>query len=374
MAKFFGPKGRTLSLLLLTVPLWACSPPQDIANVQQIVSAARKEDADFMIQPVDNTTLSMVQNWPLAHPASVSGWPSSGQGSFDTVIAPGDVLSLAVFGADQATLLGAPIGLPNLKVSSRGTIFVPYIDEIHVAGMTENAARKMIQTKLTAIVPDVQVQLAHAAGTRNSVEVLAGLPRNGNFPLPTGDTRLTAILSLAGGIPEQTENPQINLQRGGRVYRIAAKSIFEDPSKDIVLRGGDRIFITKDTRYFLSLGATGREAMINFPKDDMTALDAMSVVGGVNQNNADPKGIMILRQYPTSALAANPDRGPSKQKVIFAFNLASADGLFAAGQFRIEDRDLVLVTQSPLVNTRTMIGVFSGLISAARTTQLTVGE
>lgn len=101
--------------------------------------------------------------------------------------------------------------------------------------MTENAARKMIQTKLTAIVPDVQVQLAHAAGTRNSVGRSAGLPRNGNFPLPTGDRPAADRDPLARGRhPRADQNPQINLQRGGRVYRIAAKSIFEDPSKDIV--------------------------------------------------------------------------------------------------------------------------------------------
>ena len=58
----------------------------------------------------------------------------------------------------------------------------------------------------------------------------------------------------------------------------------------------------------------------------------------------------------------------SRQKVVFAFDLTSADGLFAAGAFKLEDRDLVLVTQSPLVNARTIVQVFTGFLSAGRTT------
>ncbi|NBZ86849.1 polysaccharide biosynthesis/export family protein [Stagnihabitans tardus] len=367
-----GPKGRVLASILLTLPLWACSPPQDVANVQQVVAGSEDESADFAVQPVDALTLPMVQGWPSSHPDSHHGWIGSGGGTSDQVIAGGDLLNLAVFAGNESALLADPIQLPNLKVSSKGTVFLPYIDEVEVAGMTADAARSRIQEKLTAIIPDVQVQLTHAAGTKNSVEVVAGMPRNGSYPLTSGDTTVTAIIAAAGGLPETMNNPQVNLQRGGRLYRVGAKTILENPGLDTVLRGGDRIYVTPDDRYFLSLGAAGKEALVDFPKDEVTTLDAMSLIGGVDQNTANPKGILVLRNYPASAVAANPDRGPSKQKVVFAFDLTSADGLFAAGQFKIEDRDLVLVTQSPLVNTRTILGFFTGFISAGRTTATAV--
>lgn len=367
MPFIFGPKGRVLPLILLTVPLWACSPPQDVGNVQQIVKGAEEASADFIVQPVDAVTLPMVQGWPASQ-SKGPGWLGRGGGSPDNRIAPGDSLDLAVFGSNESALLANPIALPDLKVSSQGTIFLPYLDEVKVAGLTETEARQLIQDKMTSILPVGQVQLKHAAGTQNSVDVVAGLSRNGSYPLPGGDTTVTQILALAGGLPDDMNNPQVNLQRGGRLYRVGAKTILENPGLDAVLQGGDSLYVTEDDRYFLSLGAAGREALVKFPKDDVTALDALSLVGGIDQTTANPKGILILRNYPAAAVAANPDRGPGKRKVVFAFNLASADGLFAAGQFGIEDKDLVLVTQSPLVNTRTIVGIFTGFITAANTT------
>ena len=118
------------------------------------------------------------------------------------------------------------------------------------------------------------------------------------------------------------------------------------------MRGGDKIFIQPDERYFLSLGAAGREAMVNFPRDNITTLDAMSLVGGLKASTADPKGILILRDYPNSAVRSDGINGPPKNRMIFAFNLTSADGLFSAGQFLIQDHDLVLITQSALGSTR----------------------
>jgi polysaccharide export outer membrane protein len=49
--------------------------------------------------------------------------------------------------------------------------------------------------------------------------------------------------------------------------------------------------------------------------------------------------------------------------MIFALDLTSADGLFSAGEFGIQDHDLVLVTQSTLVNANT---IFSLIGSAFR--------
>jgi polysaccharide export outer membrane protein len=341
-----------------------------VANVQQVTAGVDRSDATFAVQVVTRATLSMLKTWPDSHPRANPGWIGHQKTGSDPLIQPGDKLSLAVWDNDDSSLLSQPaqkvIQLPDLRVSTGGTIFLPYVDEVYVANMTPEAARKAIQTKLLAIIPSAQVQLNYASGVNNSVEVLSGLANNGSFPLIDRSTTVSTVLAQAGGIPVGMVNPQLSLQRGGRVYRIAASTLLSHPEMDTTLRGGDKIFIQPEDRYFLSLGAAGKEALFNFPRDNITTLDAMSIIGGLNANTANPKGILILRNYPDAMVRSDVQRGPPKNRMIFAFDLTSADGLFSAGEFKIEDRDLVLVTQSALVNTRTILGIVGNVVGTAR--------
>ena len=362
--------GQSLACMALLVGLNACSPPQDVADVKQVVAGVGESNATFAVQFVNRDTLSMIGEWPNSHPAANRQWISRQQAGSDPQIKTGDKLTLAVWDNDDSSLLSSPgqkvIQMPDLRVSSTGTIFMPYVDEVHVAGMTPSEARKVIQNKLLTIIPSAQVQLSFASGNLNSVQVISGLPAPGSIPLLDNNTTLTSVMAQAGGLSVAMTNPQVNLQRGGKLYRIAADTLLNHPELDTTLRGGDKIFIQPDERYFLSLGAAGKEAMINFPRDNITTLDAMSLVGGLDAGTADPKGILILRNYPQSAVRSDTQKGPPKSRMIFSFNLTTADGLFSAGAFPIEDHDLVLVTQSPLVNARTVLNFVTGFLAAGR--------
>lgn len=371
MPVFFRPVGTALVWMALVFPIASCSPPQDVADVAQVVAGVDRPDANFAVQMVTRDTPEVVSEWPSSHPTHNLGWIAHQRTSSDPLIQPGDKLSLAVWDNDDSSLLSSPaqkvIQLPDLRVSSSGTIFLPYVDEVYVAKMTPAEARKAIQDKLLSIIPSAQVQLNYASGTQSSVVVVAGVPNPGNVPLSDRSTTVTSVLAQTGGVPNGMANPQVNLQRDGKLYRVSADTLLQRPELDTTLRGGDKIFITADDRYFMSLGAAGKEAVINFNRDTITTLEAMSMIGGLDQGTADPKGILILRNYPASAVRSDTQKGPPKQRMIFAFDLTSADGLFSAGEFKVEDRDLVLVTQSPLVNARTIVGFVASFLGAGRT-------
>jgi polysaccharide export outer membrane protein len=340
--------GQALAFTAMLLGLDGCSPPQGAANVRQVTAGANDPEANFAVQFVNRDTLSMIAEWPNSHPAANRQWISHQQASVDPQIKTGDKLTLAVWDNDDSSLLSSPgqkvIQLPDLRVSSTGTIFMPYIDEIQVAGMTPSEARKVIQTKLLAIIPSAQVQLSFASGNQNSVQVVSGLPNPGVIPLLDNNTTLTSVMAQAGGLSVSMINPQVNLQRNGRLYRIAADTLLNHPELD----------------------TTGKESLINFPRDNITALDAMSLIGGMSAATANLKGILVLRNYPQSAVRIDTQKGPPKQRMVFVFNLTSADGLFSAGAFPIEDHDLVLVTQSPLVNARAAMAFLVAIIVAGR--------
>ena len=354
---------RTLGALAVFA-LTACALPQDVGEERQILKGAADPAASFSVQPVTRATLPALSNWPNSHPTANLGWITHSATASDPLIAAGDKLDLTIWDNDESSLLSSPtekaVKLPGLTVSSKGTVFLPYADEVYIAKMTPDEARKAIQDKLLTIIPSAQVQLQLASGSLNSVELVSGVPNPGVFPLQNRSTTLTSILALGGGIPTNVANPQIKLSRGGRLYRVSAETLLSNPDLDTTMRGGDKVFVEADNRYFLSLGAAGKEAIIAFPRDHITALDAMALVGGVNQGTANPKGILILRNYPDSAVRAD-GKGPTRDRMVFVLDLTNADGLFSAGEFGIQDRDLVLVTQSELVNTKTIFGLIGSI-------------
>ena len=362
--------GRIFALCTVMTLFGACALPQDLGEERQILKGAEDPAASFAVQPVTRDTLALVRKWPNSHPTANLGWITRSATSPDPLIAAGDRLDLTIWDNGESSLLSSPaqkvVQLPGLTVSSTGTVFLPYADEVYIARMTPDAARRAIQDRLTSIIPSAQVQLQFASGSLNSVELISGVPNPGAFPLQNRSTTLTSLLALGGGIPADLANPQINLSRAGRLYRVSAETLLSNPDLDTTLRGGDKVFVEADNRYFLALGAAGKEAIVPFPRDHITALDAMALVGGVNQGTANPKGILILRDYPDTAVRLD-GKGPSRDRMVFVLDLTSADGLFSAGEFGIQDRDLVLVTQSELVNTKTIFGLIGAIFGLANT-------
>jgi polysaccharide export outer membrane protein len=102
-----------------------------------------------------------------------------------------------------------------------------------------------------------------------------------------------------------------------------------------------------------------------FTRDKMSAMDALAVIGGVNDARADPKGLLILREYPASAVKPG---GPSNSRVVFTVDLTNIDGIFSARNFQINPNDLVMATEAPINDVLTVssiIGRFLGLANTA---------
>ena len=150
-----------------------------------------------------------------------------------------------------------------------------------------------------------------------------------------------------------------------QIYGTSIERLYAEPRLDTLLQSGDQVIVKEDDRYFLSVGAAGQEALHPFTKDVFSAMDAVSVVGGVDDRRADPRGILILREYPVSALAAGV-RGPRKQRVVFSIDLTSADGLFSARNFQVMPKDLIYVTESPVTAAGTVFGLVGSVFGLVR--------
>ncbi|TGD63275.1 polysaccharide export protein [Tabrizicola sp. WMC-M-20] len=359
--KLAGPVIRLAVAFLLLSVLAGCSTPRGAALQSEVLHGQSSENAEFQVVEVTRASVDQVAQWPRTGWAGSYHWLPNASGVNSPLIAPGDRISLVIWDPQSNSLIATAgersVALPNLMVSPEGTLFVPYVGDIMVRGKTPSQVRQEIETALAPTVPSAQVQLTVDVGRLNSVDIVTGVGRAGPYPLMDRNTTILSLIAQAGGIASTLRNPLVRLIRDGRTYEIRAESLFSDGSKNVLMKGGDKVFVEEDRRYFTAMGATGREELIYFDREAVSAMEALSRVGGLADARADPKGILVLRNYAAKDLRADGS-GPGKTQVVFTIDLTSAAGLFAARAFEINPKDTILVTESPMVAATSIMGLF----------------
>lgn len=348
------------ALIIVSLSLAACGTlPRGAAIQSEIIKGVDEPEADFAVYPVTKAFLPSLAEWPRTGERHYSWLPHS-HGSNAQIIRPGDTLNVVIWDSADNSLLLTPgqrtANLTGMRVSESGTIFVPYVGKIRVSDRTPDSARQLLQRQIEAVAPGAQVQVSMVEGRTNSVDVVSGVASPGNVVLPDQDFSVLAAISASGGVSASLTNPQVKLIRGHKTYKTSLERLFDNSKLNTRLVGGDKIIVEADKRYFLSLGASGNESQFNFNRDKVSALDALSIIGGVDNSRANPKGVLILREYPSSALRAG-QRGPRQERVVFTIDLTTSDGLFSARNFDIHSGDLVLATESPLSSVNVVVGL-----------------
>ncbi len=361
---------RALSALLCIGFLASCTLPRGAALQSEVIGARKARESEFAVYPVSRALLPSISQWPTVNEAGL-GWITTSRGSSGQIIRGGDSVSVTIWDNDVNSLLVAESGrnttLTDMRVSPDGSIFLPYVGEVRIGGISPQAARERLQSALMEVAPSAQVQISLTEGRGNAVDLVGGVRAPGSFPMPDNDYTVLGLIAAGGGVEGSLANPQIRLLRGGSVYGTSVKRLYAEPNLDTLLANGDRVIVEEDDRYFLSVGAAGQEALHPYTRDVISAMDSVSIIGGVQEQRGNPKGILILREYPASALAAG-QRGPRLQQVIFTLDLTSADGLFSARNFRIMPKDLIYVTESPVTSAQTVfaiVGSAFGLVNIA---------
>lgn len=357
--------------LLAAVAVSGCSLPRGAAMSSEVLRGQDEPATGFEVVAVSRSNMDRLATWPTSAGQRGYHWPERRRGPDSSVIRPGDGVELSIWDNQENSLLtsGAEklVTMPNMVVSSSGSLFVPYLGEVSVGGQTPFEARASIQRAMEAIVPSAQVQLSVKQGKLNTVNLVSGFNSPGNYPMPDRNYPVLSAVAAAGGISPELRNPVLRLLRDGQTYQINTKTLFADASRNITLRGGDSLLVEEDDRYFTALGATGEEKLVYFDRERVNALEAVSLVGGLTDSRADPKGLLILRDYPAKAMRID-GTGPSLPQVVFTFDLTATDGLFAARNFAVQPGDTFLATESPLVAARTVMGLIGsvfGLRSSA---------
>lgn len=355
---------RLIALVSVLV-LAGCALPRGAALQSEVLdTSGTATTGPFQVVQVTRPMLPRLALWPGTFEPPTN-WPSFGTAGAEPVIRVGDRLDVTVWDSQENSLLTTPgqrfTVIENVEVDESGTIFLPYVEQVEIAGLTPVAARARIQQRLEPIVPSAQVQLGQSQGRDHAVDVLGAVGAPGAYPLRSRDYRVLSLLADAGGIPTGLRNPQVRLLRGASTFTIPAERLLESAANNTRLRPRDTVIVEEDSRSFVALGAATTQDLIYFPKSRVSALEAVSLMGGLSDSRADPGGVLILREFPARALAAG-DAGPDARQVVFTLDLTSADGLFAAGQFPIQPDDALLVTESPITSAVTVLSLIGAAL------------
>ncbi len=207
-------------------------------------------------------------------------------------IGVGDVVRVVVFQQPDMTM--------ETRVSEAGTITVPLLGPVPIAGVTAKRAEDRIAQLLRnrGFVRDPQVVVTVLQFKSRQVSVLGLVNRPGRYALEEGIYRLSDVLALAGGaLPDGADVVTLVRVVGGKSqkYQVDLPSLFRsgDFSNNPEIVAGDSIYVARAPLFYI-YGEVNRPGAFRLEKD-MTVMQALSMGGGLTVRGTE-KNIQIRRR------------------------------------------------------------------------------
>ena len=365
-----------IAALIAVTALGACGLPRSGPSKKEILSGAVENGGDSHVIFVNNH-VNRTANFTPAYGFS-SEFLNAGAVGADE-IRPGDTLGLMIWeNVDDGLLVGlgqSSTQLQQLQVDSQGYIFVPYAGRVRAAGNSPDQLREAITQRLSSQTPDPQVSVTRVAGDGATVSVMGKVFGQGVYPIERPTRTLSAMLAKSGGVNVEPEVAVITVKRGRETGKVWLSDLYFNPAYDIALRPGDVILVEEDQRSFTALGALGGQTKVPLGNEQINAIEAIAMVGGLSTVTADPTGVFVLRDEPAqvaSAVLGQPVSGT--QRMVYVLDLTRPNGLFLARDFLIRDSDTVYVTEAPYVQWQKLLGAITGGANSVRTLEALGGN
>lgn len=357
---------RNVALLTMAVSIAACGLPRSGPKKREIYAGSVQRDGNAFIVAVNDRVIQATKKAPTV--GFDQKFQRAGRIGADTIRA-GDVLAFTVYENVEEGLLGvagAPSNLTELQVDQAGFIFIPYVGRIKATGNTPEALRGVITRKLDSQTPDPQVIVRRLPGDGSTISIV-GSAAQGVYPIEASTATLSSMIAKAGGVTTEPENTRVTVIRGSHKGTVWLEDLYASNEQDIALRPGDRILLKEDTRRFTALGATGAQSLVEFPAPEISAIEAIAFMGGLNSNLADPTGIFIFRDEPAEYAnrVLGRDDFVTSKRLVYVLNLTDPTGVFLGRDFQIRDGDTIYVTEAPYVQWTKTLSVLTGSIGAA---------
>jgi polysaccharide export outer membrane protein len=160
----------------------------------------------------------------------------------------------------------------------------------------------------------------------------------------------------------------IQVTRNGQSYRMPLSAVIERGENNVLLARDDVVTALFQPYSFTVLGAAGRNDEMRFEAFGITLSQALGRVGGLQDGRANPRGVFLFRWGDRS------DPSNLRDPVIYSFDLKDPAVYFLAQQFRMEDGDVIYITNSPIAELQRFVGIISQTILPVATTATVINQ
>ncbi|AXB80667.1 polysaccharide biosynthesis/export family protein [Novosphingobium sp. P6W] len=315
----------------------------------------------------------------------------------DFRVGPGDSLSISIFEAPPALLFGpsaavaagaaarggsiAPpsttTSLPPVVIDQSGQITLPFVGTVQAAGQTLSQLQTTIRARLKGKANDPQVLVSQASNVSRTVTLLGETGANIRAPLSPHGERILDILASGDTLKQSVDKTTIQIARGDRVVAMPLSAVIANPAQNIRLQPGDVVTALFQPYSFTALGSVKQASEVQFEASGITLAQALARVGGLDAQKADVRGVFVFRFEAPAALgldnaAVAQDLRDKRGRipVIYKLDMSRPESLFLAQQFAVHDRDVIYVSQAPLLDLQN----FSGIVSQFVFTFINIGD
>lgn len=282
-------------------------------------------------------------------------------------IGVGDVLAVSVFEAAAGGLFlptgssnrqGNYVAMPNQTVSSSGSIHVPYAGEIPVAGRTMPEIERDIEAKLVSRALEPQAIVSFIEQNAGNVTVVSDMVSGAaKLKLAGAGETVLDMIAKVGGLKNPGYETFVTVQRKKRSVTMPFSKLVANPQENVYVRPDDLIYIYRQQRKFVALGAVGANVaagvglmgLFTFDQDRLSLNEAVAKAGGLQDERADPTQVFLYRFEDRKTLEKmGVDLGafPADQVVIptvYRANFRDPSSFLYTQRFTMRDKDTIYV-------------------------------
>jgi polysaccharide export outer membrane protein len=388
--------GRSVAIALgLAITLAGCQAVQGDGPWMNGAKSTSTEALPFDVIDLTPTTVVAYRppekiDRPSATERLSAGRPLTAQ--------PGDVLSVRIFeeyaGGIFPTIQDPAAGpLGNQIVTDRGTIEVPFVGTVKVAGLGLRQIEHEIEHRLAGKAKGPQVVAEFVADRTNTIMVSGNVKNPGRVSLGEGLRTVLDAINRAGGAVDSTAGaPPPNAAKddsedsddadssssspggdsaAGGAGGVGAIPKFAPPPSggpaqlevvvrrhgnvildkqlsellaggDIGIEKGDEIVVRPNTQVVTVMGAVLVAGNIELTRPVTTLADILGEVHGLFDLRSNKTGLYVFRLGKVRT-------DPRARAKIFRLDFMQPSSMFVASQFGMQPRDVIFVANAPLV-------------------------